>query len=117
MASAFIFAMEKRYTAYMSMSGMQYADDAYQSVTNKANIGILGTGGASVEDELFSELDQFKSFARWKEKGSIMSFIDGFTGMFKGSDSNLSYSVAIDMARKMRDAIVKDQQLSKLLNG
>lgn len=40
-ASALIFAMEKRYTAYMSMSGMQYADDAYQSVTNKANIGIL----------------------------------------------------------------------------
>lgn len=46
-----------------------------------------------------------------------MSFIDGFTGMFKGSDANLSYSVAIDMARRMRDAIVKDPELSKLLNG
>lgn len=68
MFEAFQYAMEQHYTTYMRFQGMEALNDYYSTIASKGNMGVLGTGGTTLEDEIFNDLWVNKDFAAWKEK-------------------------------------------------
>ena len=75
MLESFQYAMDNHYTAYMRFSGMQTVNDYYNTLGQQTNLGILGVGGNTLEDDLFKELTDGKTFATWKDKGFIGSLL------------------------------------------
>lgn len=117
MFESFQYAMKIHYTSYMRFQGMEAMNDYYNTIASKGNLGILGTGGSTLEDEIYNDLWVNKDFASWKEKGSLTKFLASFTGMMKTDESSLGFNVSIDLAKQMRDRIMKDEYLSRLVNG
>jgi len=117
MLDAMQYAMDVHYTAYMRFSGMQTTNDYYNTLGQQTNLGILWVGGNTLQDDIAKELMEWSTFTSWKEKWFIWSLLSGFSQMFRTSDTDLSMSVAQDLAKEIRDRVTRDPQLSKLLKG
>ena len=117
MWEALMYAMDKHYTSYMRISWMQVLDDAYNTVTAKSNLGILWTGWATVEDELFQDLMDYKTYANWKRNWTFMSVLSWFSSIIKNENTPIGFKVVQDMADKINEKMESDKELRKLKNG
>jgi len=115
MFEAFQYAVKQHYTAYLRFSWMQEINDYYWSLSQDSNLWILWMWWNTEQDKMFNELNEWKSFASFKDKWFIRSVLSWFTSLAKWDSDNLSYSVAIDLAKELQERIQKDPNLWKLL--
>ncbi len=112
--NALQFAMNVHYASYMRYTWMEVQNDHYRTLTQQSNLGILWVGGNTLEDDLASQLLAWSTFTSWKDKWFIASLLN-ISSFIKTTDTDVGMSVAQDLARQLRDRVVQDPQLSKLL--
>ena len=116
MTDAFFYAIDSQYTSFMRFNWLVDTDDMLSKLSS-SDMWMLWVWGSTDEEKLFEELSAWWRFASFQDKWFIWSFLNMFTSMVKTKKSDLSMNVWMDSAQEIYDIIMKDPEISKLVNA